>query len=429
MPRKAIPKKSTRRGFGSIHQERNGKFSAFYNDPEGRTLISRGGAGQPTPVRHYAPITFETKLDAEDWLGRERRLISEGRWNSPEARRLAKLAEEASRLPAFETYATNWIASRKNKQGKLLAPRTRDHYTQLLTDYLTPTFGHLALDEITPQAVNAWYDGFKPKTTKKHGRPVKGDTAKAHTYSLARAVMNTAVSANGPMAGRVNPFAVRGGGTVAEARREIVATSQQVEVMLAAIRPEWRLILLLGLWCGLRYSEIAELRYGDVDLKAKVIRVRRSVSRSKVEGVRAKDPKSRAGIRDQVIPSNVLPELRQKLAADMRGKDALMFPGRDGTHLAPATFFGKVPKTFGASNARNGFYAARAAAKCPDLHFHDLRATGATLLAIAGYSIPDIQRWLGDSTPAAAMRYVRSVDGRKELMANTMSALAADGNW
>lgn len=427
MPTKASPKKNTRRGFGSIKRERNGRFSASYADPEGRSYIDRNG--NPKVVRHNAPSTFQTRVDAEGWLTDERRRISAGTWTSPAQRRAAKLAEEASRLPTFANYATQWVAGRKNKTGKPLAARTRDHYNQLLDDYLIPAFGYLALDDITPGHVNLWYDGFRPKTQRKQGVMVTGDTTRAHAYGLGRAIMNTAVSAHGPMVGQVNPFAVRGGGSGSTPRRDIVATSQQVDTMLNTIRPEWRLIVLLGLWCGLRFSEIAELRIGDIDVKAKVIRVRRSVSRSKVEGVRPKDPKSEAGIRDQAIPSHVLPDLVRYLAADMRGKDALLFPGRGGGHLAPATFYGKAPKTPSQSTASNGWYAARAAAGCPSLHFHDLRATGATLLAQSGYSVADIQRFLGDSTPAAAMRYVRSADGRQALMAETMSALAKGGTW
>lgn len=426
MPRKASSN-NPRRGFGSIKVERSGNLSASYADPDGREYIDRNG--NPKPVRHNAPHTFLTREDAQAWLTDERRLISEGNWSSPTARRAALIAAEATRLPTFSVYSSRWIATRKNRHGRPLAPRTLDHYTQLLNDYLVPVFGDATLDAITPEQVDAWYDDFQAKSLTKHGQPVTGETTRAHTYALARAIMNTAVGAHGPMVGRVNPFAVRGGGTGSSTRREIVATKEQVDTILATIRPEWRLIVLLGLWCGLRYSEIAELRLRDVDLKAKVIRVRRSVSRSKVAGVHAKAPKSAAGSRDQAIPSHVLPDLLAHLATDMRGRDALLFPGHGGGHLAPATFYGKVSQKPPTSNARNGFYAARAAAGCPELHFHDLRASGATLLAQAGFSVADIQRFLGDSTPAAAMRYVRSADGRQAVMAEAMSALATGGTW
>ncbi|GAB3489622.1 tyrosine-type recombinase/integrase [Flexivirga lutea] len=424
MPRTA--RKARKRAFGRINQERSGRYTAWYNDPDGRTKIS--ASGTVTPVRHRANHTFETTLDAEAWLAAERRLISTSTWTSPAQRRQEEMAADLNHSPTFGEYASAWIDSRKNKSGKSLAPRTRDHYHQLLADYLEPTFGYLLLDEITPAQVNIWYDAFTPLRKKLNG--VTGETTKAHAYSLARAVLNTATSAHGPLVGRVNPFAVRGGGTSPVRKRTQVATSAQFKVMLTTIRPEWELILLLGCWAGLRYSEIAELRRGDINLVAEVIQVSRSVTRSKVEGVGVKSPKSEAGIRDQIIPPNVLPALKRHMRAFVTGQDGLLFPGKNGRHLAPVTFYGKVPpkpaetpEQAAKQRARNGWYAARSAAGCPTLRFHDLRATGATLLAQQGGTVADVQLFLGDSTAQAALRYVRSAEGRQKVLADKLAAL------
>lgn len=418
-----------RRTFGSIRRlpsptGKPGRWQAFYNDPEGRSRLSR--SGNETPLRHTAPHTFDTKMDAEAWLVDERRLISTGAWTAPEDRaeaaRAAHVEAEVSRMPTFEEYARRWIDERRVK-GRPLAPRTRDHYHQLLDDYLVRTFGPVALDQITPGSVNLWYDGFRPVRKKSHGSRTKGDTARAHTYSLARAIMNTAVSAHGPLVGRVNPFAVRGGGSAPVKRRdEHVATGAQLAVMLATIRPEWRSMILLATWCGLRYSEIVELRRPDLDLSAQVVKVRRSVTRSKVEGVGVKGPKSDAGLRDVHIPNHIVGDLRTHLRENITGgRDGLLFPNASGGHLAPATFYG----TPGA----RGWYAARAAAGCPKLRFHDLRATGATLMAQLGATEAEIQAFLGDSTPAAAQRYVRAAQSRMKSLAGRMSELAKAGDW
>jgi integrase len=76
-----------------------------------------------------------------------------------------------------------------------------------------------------------------------------------------------------------------------------------------------------------------------------------------------------------------------------------------------------------------GWYAARTAAGHPTLHFHDLRATGATLLAQQGATEAEIQAFLGDSTPQAAQRYVRAAQSRMKAHAERMSVLATSGNW
>ncbi|MEI2713401.1 MAG: site-specific integrase [Nocardioides sp.] len=341
-------------------------------------------------------------------------------WTPPLTRRAEAAARaEASKLPTFGEYADQWIATRKNKGGKPLAARTREHYHSLLTHYVAPTFGALPLDTITPGMVNVWYDTLKVKRKRKTDT---GETTKAHAYSFGRAVMNTATSAHGPLVGRVNPFAVRGGGSSPSTKRSELATSAQMEVILDTIRPQWRLLVLLGLWTGLRYGEIVELRRWDIDLDAGLIRVRRAVSRSRSEGVKAKGPKSEAGNRDMHIPAVVLEDLRKHLHGNVTGREGLLFPGTNGGHLAPSTFYGKVscstckliPSTCKRAQKdgkhtkhtfaprEKGWYAARQAAGCPSLHFHDLRATGATLMAQQGATDAEVQKFLGDSTPQAA---------------------------
>jgi len=401
--------------------------------PSGRVRARYTG---PDGALHSAPVTFDTVLDAEAWLADERRLISGGTWTSPAARqrvaRAVVAVAEATKMPTFTTYATAWIAERKVR-GKPLAPRTRDHYSQLLEDYLAPTFGKQPIDEITPGAVNLWYDSFKPKRKKSHGTKTEGDTARAHTYSLARAIMNTAVSAHGPLVGQVNPFAVRGGGSSPSRKRDEVATAEQLNIILATIRPEWRALILIGTWCGLRYSEIVALRRTDIDLTNQIIRVRHAVSRSRIEGVGIKDPKSDAGVRDIHIPDHALKGIKTHLRTYVSGRNGLLFPNSTGDYLAPATFYGGRTRKVKGKRVKvysaNGWYAARSAAGCPELHFHDLRATGATLMAQLGATEAEIQAFLGDSTPHAAQRYVRAAQSRMKKLAEKMSDLAASGDW
>lgn len=413
----------------------SGRWQAFYADPDGATRISR--TGNATPVRHTAPQTFDTKMDAEAWLIDERRLISAGTWVSPAIRKARRID---SGMPTFGDYALTWIAERKVK-GRPLAARTRDHYRNLLAGYLEP-LAPLPLDAITPSLVNGWYDSFTPKTKRHQGRETDGATTKAHTYGFARAVMNTAVSVHGPLAGKTNPFSIRGGGSSPSKQRQELATSGGVAIMLETIRPQWRAAILIGLWTGLRIGEVLELRRGDVDLDARVLRIRRAVSRSKEAGVHVKDPKSQSGIRDQRIPQALIEPLRQHLKDHVgRSNDALLFPGRGGTHLSNATFYGRAPvygkgaEGLGKSRERivregnNGWYHARLVAGHPTLHFHDLRATGATLMAQGGAQVAEVQAFLGDSTPAAALRYVRAAQSRMDMLTDGLSNLMESGTW
>jgi integrase len=60
--------------------------------------------------------------------------------------------------------------------------------------------------------------------------------------------------------------------------------------------------------------------------------------------------------------------------------------------------------------------------------FHDLRHTGQTLAAATGATLADLMKRLGHSSPAAAMRYLHTVNGRDEAIAEALTAIAEYGD-
>ena len=108
----------------------------------------------------------------------------------------------------------------------------------------------------------------------------------------------------------------------------------------------------------MRFGEIVELRRGDVDLSAEVIRIRRAAVRTK-GAFTITTPKSDAGVRDVAIPPHVIPLIETHLAKYVdNGRDSLIFPADNGGHLQPSTLY-------------RHWYKAREAAGRPDLRFHD----------------------------------------------------------
>ncbi len=118
----------------------------------------------------------------------------------------------------------------------------------MLATYINPTFGEVPLDQITPGMVNQSYDRL----------PADKERTRREAYTLARAVMTVATGAHGPLVGQVNPFAIRGGGSGTSPKREQIATALEIEVILDYIRPEWRAMVLLALWCWHGYGELAD---------------------------------------------------------------------------------------------------------------------------------------------------------------------------
>jgi integrase len=125
-----------------------------------------------------------------------------------------------------------------------------------------------------------------------------------------------------------------------------------------------------------------------------------------------KSPKSDAGVRDVTIPSHILGDIGDHLREHVGNEpNALLFPGREGQHLAPSSLY-------------RSWYPARAAAGRSDLRFHDLRHTGQTLAAATGATLRELMARAGQSSPGAALRYLHEVDGRQREIADALAGLA-----
>lgn len=363
--------------FGSVDKRATG-YRARYVGPDGR--------------RHQAPTLFLAKKDARAWLALRHAEIVKGQWMPPDA-----TAKPAPKI-TFGPYANRWVATRTVK-GRPLRPRTVAHYRGLLDDHLLPTFGALPVAAITIADVDAWY----ARTL------TDAPTMRSHAYSLLRTILETARV--GDRLVDVNPCVIRGAGSTSRVHKIRPATLDELAKLAEATPDRYRLMVLLGAWCAMRFGELAELRRRDADLDAGIIRVRRAVVRI---GGRFEPgpPKSDAGVRDVHVPPHLLPALRAHMIDHAAaGADGLLFPAHHGGWLAPSTF-------------NRWYYRARDAAGRPDLRFHDLRHTGAVLAAQTGATLAALMARLGHSTPGAALRYQHAAAGADAAIAEGLSKLA-----
>lgn len=119
-------------------------------------------------------------------------------------------------------------------------------------------------------------------------------------------------------------------------------------------------------------------------------------------------------MRDVAIPPHLIAPLTEHLRQQVTvGGDALLFTSRSGGHLRSSSVM------------HEAFHDARKAAGRPDLRFHDLRHTGATLAAATGATLAELMRRLGHFTPVAAMRYQHATDDRDKAIAEALSGFHA----
>lgn len=356
------------RAFGTVRKLPSGRFQASYLGP-GKQRVT-------------APETFRARVDADRWLAKAQTAMAAGTWREPTA------GQET-----FGAYGARWLVERD------LKPRTRAEYDRLMTRLLAPTFGGSPLVRITPAMVRSWYAKL----------PADKPTQRARAYGLLSAVMRSAVLDDVIAA---NPCRVRAGGQAKRAKTPRPASLPELETLTAAMPDRLQLMVLLAAWCALRFGELVELRRGDVDLLRGRLLVERGATRVRGRWV-VGDPKSEAGRREVAIPPHLLPVVVDHLGEHVdAGVDARLFYGTKGGYLSPSSLY-------------EHYYPAREAAGRPDLTFHDLRHTGATLAAATGATLAELMARLGHSTPQAAMRYQHAAADRDAAIASALSDIAA----
>jgi integrase len=195
-------------------------------------------------------------------------------------------------------------------------------------------------------------------------------STRAKAYRLLARILDTAVEA-----GRIprNPCTVKG--AASERAPEMrVATVAQVAALAEAVGSQYKALVLVAAYAGLRWGELAGLRVKHVDVLHAQITVAEQVT--EIAGTFTwGPPKTQAGRRMVTLPSVAATALEAHLRtwAD-RDPEGLVFTAPQGGLLRRSNFCRRV------------WLPATRVAGVEGLRFHDLRHTAATLAIAAGAS-------------------------------------------
>ena len=363
------------RGFGTMRKLPSGNFQAYYTW-DGAVF--------------KAPYTFRTKSQAANWLAIEENLRRSGTWVA------AKV--QSTNDFTFEVFASNFVENRQT-QGRPIRPSTRDLYRKYLKTKFTK-FQGVDIRNITKVQVDDWY------TQESAGGKI---TSTRNAYKLLKAMMAELVS-NGDRAD--NPCQKKGMTKASSGVKRYKPTMKQVRKVSSLIDPQYRFMTDLMGFGGLRFSEAAGLQRRDFiqvnDAKGDYYTVTIDEQIQYFDKTfHVGPPKSDAGVRTVRLAVKMTPEVDAHLATVPKKPKALVFHDGKGGPL------------------RNDIYAKRlkkavAAAGLDGLNFtpHSLRHAGATAISQKG-SVAEVQAYLGDSSPAAALRYMDGTARQAEL-ANTI---------
>jgi integrase len=281
-------------------------------------------------------------------------------------------------------YLDRWI---NDSVRDTVRQRTWERYEQIVRVHIKPALGRVKLKNITPTHARALYrekldTGLAPRTV----NYVHTTLSKALKDAVADGLITrnpaSSVKAPRPKKKEIRPL-----------------SSEQAKVFLEAVRGDrFEAAFVVALHCGLREGEILGLNWSDVDLDAGTLQVRRTLSEA-LAGHLFEPPKNGKG-RSVKLTARAVEALRNHLTrqieeierlGDRYRDQGLVFPSQVGTPM----------------NAKNltarSFKPLLKRAKLPNIRFHDLRHTFATLMLQNGEHPKVVQEMLGHATIAITM--------------------------
>lgn len=280
----------------------------------------------------------------------------------------------ASRKPKVEgTFQALVNLYRESSEFTEKSNKTRRDYGRYLR-LIEAEFGDLPISALALPDVRgdfkSWRDGFLPKKR-----------SADYAWSVLARVCSVAKD-RGKIP--VNPCE-RGGRLYEAERNELIWTEDHLTRLLAVASPEVAAVVTVALWTGQRQGDVLAMTWAA--LAGDRIKVRQSKSRKRL-----------------VIPmGRPLRELFDSL-----------------TKHGPVVLTSSDERPWTSSGFRASFRRACAKAKIGDLHFHDLRGTAVTRLALAGCTVTEIAAITGHS-----LRDVESILEAHYLGGQTALAEAA----
>jgi len=340
---------------GSIRRRKNGSWRAQVT-LDGRRLS----------------YTAKTRKECHDW---NRKILGE----------IDQGLTFANTHIVVEEYLDNWLAIKKTA----IQDTTWSHYTHLVLTYICPSIGRIRLRNLRPNHIQSLYDHLLSKN-------VGDDTVrKIHTvlHSALTYAVQTGLVNNNPVSATIPP---------ALQRKEMKTFSdlQVSQMLIAAKGHRWEALYHLAVTTGMRQMEILGLKWKDINWVKQTIQVERQLVRPKKgEEPKFAPPKTRNGKRSIALGSKSIEVLRR------HNQKQLYEINKAGKEWAEhdLVFTSSSGRPIHYSNLLRNFKVLLRNARLPEIRFHDLRHTAATLMLNHGIPVIIVSQRLGHARPSITL--------------------------
>jgi len=307
-----------------------------------------------------ASRTFPRKRDAQEWERRQVESLRSGVWSDP----------AAGDRPVRE-WCEIWLNAQPARQ-----PATERKIRGVIAKQIAETFGRRPLVSVRPSEVQAWAAELSRTQSAATARHSLGVLRRVFDYAVRDGVIQ-----RNPASG-IRLSKVQGNDPRPLTHDELWRLAEQ----LNAARD--RLLVLVAGYCGLRWGELAALRWSDVDLQGRTLRVVRAYSEEAPRGELS--PVKNHQARTVPIPAIVSGELAEYKSQS--NPDGLVFPSVTGTPLRNR-------------NWRRDVFDSAVEALGLKITPHNLRDTAASLAIQEGASVVAVARLLGHESAATTLNH------------------------
>ena len=338
---------------------------AKYRLPDGRQRQRRIGPAWTS--RGRPQVGCFTKRTAQAWLSD---VLEQARRGT-----LAGMVKTGATFADATDEYLNWLERDRERK-----PSTMRDYRSIVRVHLLPSFGDLAVEDVTVEAVERFASSLASRREMTNRTRQKILTVLDGVMQRAQRVWKlprNPVSAIEKPTQRVRSYI------------DVFSPEEIHALVRAAASEQDAAIYLTAAITGLRRGELVALRWRDVDFARRHLRVTASYTESGLTS--PKSGKVRA-----VPMAPLVAEALARLADRGRwtGEDDLVFPGTFGGHLDASALYRRYKIALRAAGLR-------------DLRFHDLRHTfGTQVIGNPRVSILQLKEWMGHADIATTMRYL-----------------------
>jgi integrase len=277
-------------------------------------------------------------------------------------------------------FLEKWLAASVKPSVKT---KTYEGYESIVRIRVAPRIGKRQLAKLTPLDLQALYTeladaGLSPRSVHHTHRVLHRAFVQAVRWNLI---------ARNPCDGAQGPRATR-------SEMKVWAPEEADAFLIATRQHPAHALYTLALTTGMRQGELLGLKWGDVDLTAGTLAVRRSLQRQRGKGLVFEEPKTARSRRNVHLSQRAIGALQahhdrqtfhRRAAGSEWSAHDLVFCHPTGEPLDP-------------SYQTAIFKKAVEAAGLPTIRFHDMRHTAATILLSRGVHVKLVSELLGHAT-------------------------------